>query len=141
MNFDSMIDREEGREHKAYRDTGDIWTIGKGHTGLEVHEGLVWDDAQIEFAYQLDKSSAWQGCVDNFMPWFELMNDARQAVLWSMVFQMGLAGTLKFVNTLGAIRDQRYDHAATLMLASLWAKQTPQRVGRLSRQIATGEWQ
>ena len=139
-----MIDRDEGKENNAYPDPltgGAPWTIGKGHTGPEVCKGLVWDDAQIDFAYQLDKASAWQACVDHFMPWFEAMNDARQAVLWSMVFQMGPSRTLGLTNTLAAIRDQRYDHAANLMLDSVWAKQTPLRVGRLSRQMATGAWQ
>lgn len=48
----------EGREYKAYPDPGSIdgdpWTIGIGHTGPEVKEGLVWDDAQIDAAYFAD---------------------------------------------------------------------------------------
>lgn len=48
----------EGREYKAYPDPGSKdgkpWTIGIGHTGPEVHEGLVWNDAQIDAAYAKD---------------------------------------------------------------------------------------
>jgi len=30
------------------------WTIGVGHTGPEVHEGLEWTDAQVDAAYASD---------------------------------------------------------------------------------------
>lgn len=38
----------EGRRKKAYRDTKGIWTIGVGHTGPDVYEGLVISDAEID---------------------------------------------------------------------------------------------
>lgn len=37
----------EGKRNKAYKDTKGIWTIGVGHTGPEVTEGLVWTDDQV----------------------------------------------------------------------------------------------
>lgn len=37
----------EGKRNKAYQDTKGIWTIGVGHTGPEVVEGLVWTDQQV----------------------------------------------------------------------------------------------
>ena len=37
----------EGKRNKAYKDTKGIWTIGVGHTGPEVKEGLVWTDQQV----------------------------------------------------------------------------------------------
>src|SRR5690625_2307834 len=40
----------EGVRLKAYRDPVGVWTIGYGHTGPEVHEGLVWSHAQAEKA-------------------------------------------------------------------------------------------
>lgn len=48
----------EGREYKAYRDPGSKnglpITIGIGHTGPEVHLGLVWNDEQIDSAFSKD---------------------------------------------------------------------------------------
>lgn len=48
----------EGMEYKAYPDPGSKdgkpWTIGIGHTGQEVHKGLIWDDAQIDLAFEKD---------------------------------------------------------------------------------------
>jgi lysozyme len=32
---------------KAYLDTGGVWTNGVGHTGPDVHEGQVVDEAQV----------------------------------------------------------------------------------------------
>ena len=48
-----LIDREAAK-HNAYQDTVGVWTIGVGHTGPEVHEGLVWSDAQIKEAFAID---------------------------------------------------------------------------------------
>jgi lysozyme len=52
-----IIGAFEGRRAKAYPDPatgGDPWTIGIGHTGREVHKGLVWSDAQIDAAFEAD---------------------------------------------------------------------------------------
>lgn len=38
----------EGRRKVAYKDTKGIWTIGVGHTGPEVKQGLVISDAEID---------------------------------------------------------------------------------------------
>ena len=40
----------EGLRLKAYRDPVGIWTIGYGYTGPDVHEGLVWSQAQADKA-------------------------------------------------------------------------------------------
>lgn len=47
----------EGSKRKAYRDVKGILTIGVGHTGPEVKDGLIWTDAQIRDAF--DKDVAW----------------------------------------------------------------------------------
>lgn len=52
-----LIASFEGRRPHAYPDPatgGDPWTIGVGHTGPEVHPGLVWTDAQIDAALDAD---------------------------------------------------------------------------------------
>jgi lysozyme len=37
----------EGSRSRSYKDTKGIWTIGVGHTGPEVKQGLVWSDGQV----------------------------------------------------------------------------------------------
>lgn len=136
----SQLQREEGRRNKAYRDTRGIWTIGIGHTGPEVREGLVWTDEQIDAAFDRDVLEH-SGEVQQAIPWMLNLDAARQVVLYQMAFQMGVAGLLKFTNTLGAVREGRWADAARGMRNSLWAKQTPARALRLAKQMETGEFQ
>ncbi len=52
-----FLEQEEGKMNHAYPDPatgGAPWTIGVGHTGPEVHQGLYWDDAQIEAVLKQD---------------------------------------------------------------------------------------
>jgi lysozyme len=53
----------EGDSLVAYRDSGGIWTIGVGHTGPEVHEGLIWTQQQEDDALREDMLHA-QDCVN-----------------------------------------------------------------------------
>jgi lysozyme len=138
-----MLERDEGREHKAYPDPlthGAPWTIGIGHTGPEVYDGLRWDDAQIDAAFDADVATAERGCLDN-LPWFSQLDEVRRAVLIAMCFQMGVRRLLGFVNMLAAVRDEHYAHAAEQMRQSVWARQTPKRALRMALQMETGAWQ
>lgn len=144
MSLQSMLERDEGREHKAYPDPlthGDPWTIGIGHTGPEVHQGLVWTDAQINDAFAADVAIASDGCAHAFSPWFVNLTEARQAVLIAMAFQMGMHRLGGFVNMLAAVRDGHYATAAEHMRLSLWARQTPKRATRMAYQMEAGDWQ
>lgn len=141
-SIEKMLTTDENREHRAYGDPlthGEPYTIGIGHTGPEVHAGLVWDDNQIDFAFQLDVASAWQGCMDHF-PWFADLDPVRQATLQAMCFQMGITRLLKFHDTLVHMADGDYASAADSMRASLWARQTSFRAIREARQMQTGAW-
>ena len=53
QGLELLIAREDKRP-AAYLDTRGIPTIGIGHTGPEVHMGLVWNDAQIQTAFASD---------------------------------------------------------------------------------------
>lgn len=50
----AALAQREGRRNEAYQDTQGIWTIGVGHTGPEVHPGLVWTDEQVDAALSAD---------------------------------------------------------------------------------------
>lgn len=53
QGLDLLIQRE-GKRNEAYLDSVGVWTIGIGHTGPEVHRGLVWSDEQIKEAFAKD---------------------------------------------------------------------------------------
>ena len=69
------------------------------------------------------------------------INDARQAVLINMAFNIGLSGLFKFKKTISAIKGGFYEKAAKEMLDSKWANQVGNRATELSEQMRTGEWQ
>lgn len=140
MNAREQIKAFEGSRRVAYLDTEGILTIGVGHTGPEVRDGMRWTNAQIDAAFALDLEEAEQACSVAF-PWYPMLNEPRRAAICGMVFQMGLAGVQKFKNMLGAIRDERWQDAEGQALDSKWAKQAPGRAHKVARQLSTGEWQ
>lgn len=143
MNLRQQLIDFEGYEHDAYPDPisadGKPFTIGVGHTGPEVHDGLRWTDAQIDAALDADMAEAIEAAARTF-PWFHTLNEPRQAVLVGMIFQMGLAGTLKFVNTLEDMSEGRWLDAANGIRSSKWAKQTKMRARLLAAQLESGSW-
>lgn len=130
---------EEGRRNAAYLDSLGIPTIGVGHTGPEVHIGLVWSDSVVDQTLNADIAEK-TAQVGASLPWFDDLNEPRQAVLLQMAFQLGTRGLLGFSNTLAAVRDGRWQDATDGMLASKWAQQTPNRAHRLAKQMLTGVW-
>lgn len=54
MSAEDLIDSFEGCRLTAYRDIGGKLTIGWGHVGKDVYEGLVWTQAQADEARDHD---------------------------------------------------------------------------------------
>lgn len=80
-----LLIQREGKRNKAYKDTKGIWTIGVGHTGPEVHEGLVWSDAQVMEAFHADVKWAVDAVNSAKQPLNQNMFDA----LVSFTFNVG----------------------------------------------------
>ncbi len=138
----AAIEAEEGRKHNAYPDplTGaEPWTIGVGHTGPEVKPGTVWTDQQVDAALAADIAHV-EAQLDQAVPWWRDLSPERQDVLVQMGFQLGVRGLLAFHRTLAAIRSGDYEGAASGLLASLWARQTPNRAHRLAELMRTGAY-
>lgn len=126
--------RQEGLRLNAYRDTKGIWTIGYGHTGPDVREGVTWTRDKAERALDLDITFHNAETARAF-PWSERLDPARRMVLRNWVFNMGVGykpdptvwarrkgkGVSSFVNTLAKMQAQDWDGAANGMLASKWA--------------------
>jgi lysozyme len=138
MNYHRVIEQlkqHEGLKLKPYRCTSGKLTIGygrnleaKGISKGEAESMLLSDIAEVE--EKLVRAGFLSG-----------LNDARKAVLINMAFQLGFKGLSKFRNMLAAVQSEQYDLAASEMLDSLWAKQTPNRAKELSEQMLTGEFQ
>jgi lysozyme len=139
MNLAQQLERFEGRVPHAYRDHLGFLTIGVGRL-IDERKGGRLTDFEIDFLLQNDMAEKTAQVVEA-LPWAVRLNPPRMAVLVGMAFQMGTAGLLGFRNTLAAVRDGHYAHAAENMRQSKWAKQTPDRAGRLAVQMQLGEWQ
>ena len=139
MNIIQQLRNEEGVVAHAYQDSLGFWTIGVGRLIDQRKGGLLYPD-EIDYLLANDVKRKTDGLA-TALPWFTLLDEPRQAVLIGMAFQMGVKGLLAFTTTLGHVRVGRYAEAAVAMLESTWAKQTPERAKRLSKQMETGEWQ
>ena len=65
----------------------------------------------------------------------------RAEVLIDMAFNMGVAGLLQFQATLNAVQRDKYELAASRMLASKWAQQdVPKRARAAAERMRTGLW-
>jgi lysozyme len=112
----------EGKRNKAYLDTKKIWTIGVGHTGDEVHEGLVWFDSDILQAFQKDVKWA-EDAVNTVKA---VLNQNMFDALVSFVFNVGATAFAK--STMKKLLDQGlYKDAADQF--DQWHK-PPEIIGR-----------
>lgn len=135
----AQLRRDEGEILSAYQDHLGFWTIGIGRLiDKRKGGGITKAEAAYLLGNDIDRTTAE---VQSRLPWFSRLDEARQGVLLNMAFQMGVDGLLGFKNTLAMIERGAYEDAATGMLNSLWARQTPERAARLAQQMRTGVWQ
>jgi lysozyme len=139
--------RDEGLRLIAYPDPltrGPPWTIGFGHTGPGIDQGLEWTTEQAEAALKADIDHACRLC-DALIPWWRRLDDVRQDVLAQMMFNMGWRsrdgshGLGTFVRMLAAVRSGAWQDAHDQMLSSGWAREVGPRARRLALQMLTGE--
>jgi lysozyme len=138
MDLKSQLLREEGAESCAYQDSLGYWTIGVGRL-IDSRKGGGLSNEEIDYLLDNDIKAKTREVL-LALPWMEKLNDARQAVLIGMAFQMGMKGLLQFKRALGSIEDGHYNKAAAEMMDSAWARQTFGRAARMAQQMETGEW-
>lgn len=139
MNLREQLIAEEGSIPYAYQDHLGYWTIGVGIL-IDKRKGGGLRPEEID--YILDNRIRLKAAeVDKALPWAKSLTEPRRAVLIGMAFQMGLDGLLGFGNTLKLVQAGKYAEAASNMMLSKWAKQTPGRAQRMADQMKTGEWQ
>ena len=141
MNMDRLLEsvkKHEGYRNKVYLDTLGKRTVGVGHLCVED----FWeDDKEYEEKFLMtilehDLETAIKGakelmtehgCLD--------IDDVAEEIIIEMIFQLGKTGVSKFRNMWKALKDPRvpdYKTAATEMLDSRWAKQTPNRANDMA---------
>ena len=131
---EEYIHQEEGFRSKPYRCTSGALTIGIGYN---LDAGMPFDEAVLLMRHRIDKI---RRALLERLEWFPKLNEARQAALLSMAYQMGLSGLLGFRRTLATMESGDWEKASLEMLNSKWARQTPERAQRTAYIIRYGKF-
>ena len=121
------IKHHEGFRKSVYQCTEGYDTIGYGFAikDLEMDEDIA-EEILIRKVDKLIKR------VRSKFDWLDSVPREVQGVLVEMSYQMGLSGVSKFKKALHAMQMFQWKLAATELLDSRWAKQTPNRAKELS---------
>ena len=121
------IKHHEGYRKSVYKCTEGFDTIGYGFAikDLELDEDIA-EEILIRKVEKLIKR------VRSKFDWLDSVPREVQGVLVEMSYQMGLSGVSKFKKALHAMQMFQWKLAATELLDSRWAKQTPNRAKELS---------
>lgn len=127
----AQLVEDEGLRLEVYDDTLDNPTIGFGHLVKQGEQfGKITPHEAI--ALLISDYAIARNSVESRYYWAE--GDVK-LVLINMTYQMGPVRLAKFEKAIGALRDGNHKLAASELLDSAWAKQTPKRAQRLAGRI------
>jgi lysozyme len=135
-----LIKRFEGCKLEAYRDAVGIWTIGYGHTGPNVHDGLKITQAQADAILAQDVSRFASGVAANVNV---ALTQSEFDALVSFAFNVGLGAfrsstLLKLLNdnadrTVVASQFLRWNKAGSKVLDGLTKRRNAEKALFLSK--------
>lgn len=139
---------DEGVRLRPYRDSLGNWTIGVGHyIGKDVEDLKLSEDVVMRILEEdLEKVElAALEIIGAFL--FCDLTEARKDAVRSLIFNLGPAGFVGFRRTIDAIKEGRWDEAASELLNSKWARQVDLknlsgrgRDDRIAEMLRTGEY-
>ena len=132
----SQLAKEEGYRRFVYEDHLGYETIGYGRC-IAKGVGYGIDEEEAGYLLRKDINRVKHTCAEAFNFWGDVSPNIQMTIVM-LVFQMGLAGYKKFTKHLQAIADKNFDEAATQLLDSKFAKQTPARAKRMAKLIRDG---
>jgi lysozyme len=85
-----FIAEHEGRRLKSYQDSVGVWTVGWGHTGPDVHEGMTISEAKARALLKADLKTAAARLAAKVKPEvIKALTEHQYAALLSFVFNVG----------------------------------------------------
>ena len=134
MNSLDLIKKHEGLRLKVYDDSEGIATIGVGRNleAVGITESMAMEMLAEDMESVFTDLSRYQ--------WYNGLNEARQAVVENMMFNLGSARFSGFKKTLKYISDGDFLAASKEMLDSKWARQVGNRADELSLMMETGKF-
>ena len=141
MNMDRLLKSVKAHEvyrNKVYLDSLGKRTVGVGHLCVEDFwvDDREYSEDMLMNILKNDLKSAIEGAERLCSKCPDLDDLAKETII-EMVFQLGEPGVSKFRNMWKALESNppQYDVAATEMLDSRWAKQTPGRAKEMSNHM------
>lgn len=142
-----ILNYEEGYSETPYLDTRNFPTVAGG-IKIGPQNAPI---SQYQFTVPRPVGDTWKKCLvdaktasmnrqPEIVAALAQCNDARRDILNSMAYQMGVSGLAGFTNMLGLISKRDFHGAASAMLKSLWARQTPNRARRHADVMRTGTY-
>lgn len=139
MNRDALLTRlevHEGVKLRPYVDTAGKLTIGCGRNLTD--NGISIAEAR---AMAMNDIIACEAELDQQVPWWRRLNEARQQVLCEMQFNMGWPRLSGFKLFFEALNQWDFEEAANQMLDSLWARQVGNRAKHLAAAMRSGSFE
>jgi len=134
--LEPLVKESEACKLVAYKKADNVWTIGWGHTGDEVVEGLRWTQEQADAALVLDLQSHYAQTLA-LTPALQTYSPSRQAALADFVYNLG-SGRYKTSTLRSAVLVGAWVSVKTQL--GLWiheaGKVEPGLVARRKREIA-----
>lgn len=126
----------EAKVPYAYQDSLGYWTIGVGRL-IDKRLGGGLSDDEIEYLLSNDMKKA-EVTARKLVKNFDALTDNRKVVILDLAFNLGETKLAKFVNTLKAINEGRWEDAAEGMKNSLWYVQVGNRSKKLVQMMRQG---
>lgn len=145
MTIEEILKLDEGMNLLVYDDATGLeirpGSIIKGHPTIGIgrcldRKGISEEEAMFLLKNDLDGI---QESAEITFPWFKSISEQRQAVVLSMIFNIGINGFLGFKDMIAHLSKAEFDLAAEDMLASKWAHQVGPRAQRLSSLLRSEE--
>lgn len=112
---------------EAYLDSRGTWTIGYGHTGPEVHEGLLWSQEQAEYAFCRDTIWACNAVNDY------VLVDLTQCQFDALVALVYNIGKAAFFGSTLLVKLNKGDYLGARNQFLVWVRETRDGRKRISK--------
>ncbi len=139
LNFDEGFREKPYYDSEGYPTAGTGILLGPKNAPLSYYLFTIPKEvSDVWLADLVSKKTAQMHSAPAIIAALNACNSPRQDILTSMAYQMGVQGLVGFKNTLALIAARNFTGAATGMLSSAWAKQTPERAQRHAEVMRTG---
>ena len=130
------LEIDEGNVKSVYLCSEKKLTVGIGHLCREgepeydMEVGTPVSEERVAELFEKDVGWTIKDCY-KLIPDFDMLPEEVQLICANMMFNLGMKNLGMFKRLLAAIEDRDWQKAADEMADSKWARQVPNRAGRL----------